>query len=136
MQSILDFGTSMFLVISLTLASWFVQVLYITYNLTVCIRQTYHIQGRSEKYLASPPDGATLAREIDYCILHSCRMLLSIQYQSAIQLVFLEEKSRCDIKPCLHAVYSDFSPSMAAYFADLQKTYFSTGYRSWYLSLG
>ena len=40
-----------------------------------------HIRGRSYKYLASLPEGATIAREI-YCrVVHSRRRLLS-KYQS------------------------------------------------------
>jgi len=31
------------------------------------------IQGQSDKYLASPPDGVANAREIYYRVVHSCR---------------------------------------------------------------
>jgi len=35
------------------------------------------VRGQSDKYLASPPDGVTIAREIFYRIVHSRRRLLS-----------------------------------------------------------
>jgi len=36
-----------------------------------------NIRGQSDKYLASPPDGVTIAREIYYRVVHSRRRLLS-----------------------------------------------------------
>jgi len=35
------------------------------------------LRGQSDKYLASPPDGVTIAREIYYRVVHSRRWLLS-----------------------------------------------------------
>jgi len=41
-------------------------------------RSTYLInRGQSHKYLASPPDGVTITKEIYYRVVHSCRRLLS-----------------------------------------------------------
>ena len=108
-------------------------------NLNMC-----NIRGRSDKYLASPSEGATIAREIYYRVVHSRRRLLSTfqsnrtrsfiltacgngrvrgfykngkeQYQSVIRFLFLEGKSRSEIKERLDAVYGDSShssPSMA-----------------------
>ena len=37
----------------------------------------FPLRGQSDKYLASPPDGATIAREIYYRIVHCRRRLLS-----------------------------------------------------------
>jgi len=34
------------------------------------------IRGQSDKYLASPPDGVTIAREIYYRVVHSRRRLV------------------------------------------------------------
>jgi len=41
------------------------------------IMQTDVIRGQSDKYLASPPDGVTIAREIYFRVVHSRRRLLS-----------------------------------------------------------
>ena len=94
------------------------------------IRQNFlpdsKIRGRSDKYLVLPPEGATIAREIYYRVVHSRRRLLSKfqsnrtrsfvlsrvetgvsadfttmekeQYRSAIRFLFLEGKSRSEIK--------------------------------------
>ena len=40
-----------------------------------------HIRGRPDKYLASPPEGATIARQIYHRVVHSRRRLLS-KFQS------------------------------------------------------
>ena len=37
------------------------------------------IRGRPDKYLASPPEGATIAREIYYRVVHSRRRLLNVK---------------------------------------------------------
>ena len=39
------------------------------------------IRGRSDMYLASPPDGVSIARDIYYRVVHSHRRLLS-KFQS------------------------------------------------------
>ena len=98
------------------------------------------IRGRSDKYLASLPESAIIAREICYRVVHSCRRLLS-KFQSnrtcrfvltacgngricgffkngkrAISLMwflFLERKSDSEIKERLDPMYGDPSPSMA-----------------------
>ena len=99
------------------------------------------MRGQSDKYLASSPEGATIARQI-YChVVHSRRWLLSKflsnrirsfvltacgngrvrgiykneeeQYRSVIRFLFLEGKSRGVIKERLDAVYGDSSPSKA-----------------------
>ena len=41
----------------------------------------YDVRGRSDKYLSSPPEGAIIAREIYYRVVHSRRRLLS-KFQS------------------------------------------------------
>ena len=41
----------------------------------------HHIRGQSDKYLASPPEGATIARETYYRVVHSRSRLLS-KFQS------------------------------------------------------
>ena len=48
---------------------------YTVSSVRVCLR------GRSDKYLVSPPEGATIAREIYYRVVHSRRRLLS-KFQS------------------------------------------------------
>ena len=96
---------------------------------------------QSDKYLASPPYGASITRDIYYRLVHSLRWLLSKfqpnqtrsfvfpcveagvvadfrkmekeRYRSVIQLLFLEGKSRSEVKEHLDAVYSDSSRSMA-----------------------
>ena len=40
-----------------------------------------HVRGRSDKYLTLPHEGATIASEIQYRVIHSRRLLLS-KYQS------------------------------------------------------
>ena len=99
-----------------------------------------HIRARSDKYLASPPEGATIAREIYYRIVYYRivyyrRGLLS-KFQSnrtacenghvrgfyknekkAISvgdsILVLKGKSRSEIKERLDAVHGDSFPSMA-----------------------
>ena len=53
----------------------------------------HNVRGRSDKYLASPPEGPTIVREI--------------------QFLFLEGKSRNEIKESLDAVHGDSSHLMA-----------------------
>ena len=100
-----------------------------------------NIRGRSDKYLASSREYATIAREIYYCAVHSRRRLLSKlqsnrtrcfvliacgngrvrefykkwkkQYRSVMRFLFLEGNSHSEIKKRLDAVYGDSSPSMA-----------------------
>ena len=95
-------------------------------------------QGGPISTLASPPDGASIAREICCCVIHSLRRLLSKfqpnqmrcfvltagmstdfremrkeQYRSVIRFLFFEEKLRSKIKERLDTVYGNSSPSMA-----------------------
>ena len=39
------------------------------------IHDCSHLRGRSDKYLASPPEGATIARQIYYRVVHFRRLL-------------------------------------------------------------
>jgi len=43
------------------------------------------------------------------------------QYRSVIRFLFLEGKSRSEIKECLNAVYGDSSPSMATVKNEFQR---------------
>ena len=99
-----------------------------------------YIRGWFDKYLASPPDGASIAREIYYRIVHSHRWLWSKfqpnrtrsfvltacgsvsadfrkmekeQYRLVIPFLFLERKLCREIKERLDAVYGDSYPLMA-----------------------
>ena len=47
-----------------------------------------HIRGQSDKYLASWPDGASITREIYYCVVHSLRWLMS-KFQIGLIVLFL-----------------------------------------------
>ena len=88
------------------------------------------IRGRSDKYFTSPPEGATIARKIYYCVVYSRRRLMS-NFQlnrtrnfvlivcgregyykngkranrSVIRFLFLEGKSCSEIKQRVDAVY-------------------------------
>lgn len=42
-----------------------------------CGQKPHTVQGRSDKYLASPPEGATSTREICFRVVHSHKRLLS-----------------------------------------------------------
>ena len=94
-----------------------------------------------DKYLASPPDGTNIAREIYYRVVYSLRRLLQHfsrnglvvlfwprveagvvvdlremqkeQYRSVIRFLFLEGKSRSEIKEHLDPLYGVTSPLMA-----------------------
>ena len=96
-----------------------------------------NIRGRSDKYFASALECATIAREIYYCVVHSRRRLLQNfsriglvvlfwprvetdvsahftkmekeQYRSVILFLFLEGKSRGEIKERLEAAHGDSS---------------------------
>ena len=110
-------------------------------QLCVELEQPQHLRGRSDKYLASPPKGANIAREIYYRVVHSRRYfsskfqlnrtrifvltacgnervpgfykMVKEQYLSVIRFLFLEGKSRSEIKERLNGVYGDSSPPMA-----------------------
>ena len=80
-----------------------------------------YLRGQSDKYLASWPDGASIAREKYYHVVHSLRRLLS-------------KLAPCDffmfpnLKKLLTGQKFESSDEVIAaketYFADLEKTYF------------
>ena len=50
-----------------------------TINFSTVLNQNnfFNVRGQSDKYLASPPERASIAREIYYYVVHSSRRLLS-----------------------------------------------------------
>lgn len=90
----------------------------------------FYKRGQPDKYLTSLPDGATIAREFDYRVVHfqnfcwiglvllllprvevgvsaSFRKMEIEQYQLVIQFLFLEGNSRSEIKERFDAVYGE-----------------------------
>ena len=71
-----------------------------------------NIWGRSDKHLASPPDGASIPR-VEASLSTDFRKMEKEQYRLVIGFLFLQGKSRSKIKERLDAVYSNSFPLMA-----------------------
>jgi len=65
-----------------------------------------YLRGQSDKYLASPPDGVTIAREIYYRVVHS-----RVQYILLAQLPStFEISAESDSKFCFDCVWNRTCP--------------------------